>query len=93
MGKKEEFFCAPQLIYFRFETRELELGEALALCACFFACVHLSLFPFLIQSRETVAQKRVQTLKLVPQDGQDKVTHIRLGLLLGEQTLGPKKLS
>lgn len=58
-----------------------------------FSCAHLRLLPFSIQSRETAAQKQVQTLKLAPQDGQDKVTPFLLGLLLGEQTLGPKKLS
>lgn len=58
-----------------------------------FSCVDLSLLPFLIQSRENVTRKRVRTLKLDPQDGQDKVTQFLLGPLLGEQTPGPKRLS
>lgn len=93
-GKKEEFFCAPLLIYFSFGTRELELGEALAFSAHAFFLCQSELAPFLDpEQRECHTETGADSIKLAPQDSQDKVTHFLLGPLLGEQTLGPKRLS
>ena len=72
----------------------MELGEALAFFAYAFFLCRSELAPFLDpEQREFRTKTGADSIKLAPQDGQDKVTHFLLGPLLGEQTLGPKRLS